>query len=191
MGNREALLEAAVLCLRERGYGQTTARDVAGAAGVSLGAIRYHFGSLETLLNEAIAECSRRWIREFRHSLAARAGTRPQPGPLAAVEEIYKVFADEQTLLLGYVEAFARAQRSPRARAQLAGHYDELRAGVGAAVRDVLEADHTASDTIATILIALVDGLMIQWLLDPNRRLDPATLRHTTASLVASITSHT
>ncbi len=56
MGNREALVEGAKVCLLEKGYSRTTARDIATAAGVSLAAIGYHFGSKETLLNEALRE---------------------------------------------------------------------------------------------------------------------------------------
>lgn len=54
MGNREALVEGAKTCLLEKGYSRTTARDIATAAGVSLAAIGYHFGSKDTLLNEAL-----------------------------------------------------------------------------------------------------------------------------------------
>ncbi|MGH4006514.1 MAG: TetR family transcriptional regulator, partial [Pseudonocardiaceae bacterium] len=44
MGNREDLLAGAKRCLYEKGYGRTTARDIAAAAGgVSLAAIGYHF----------------------------------------------------------------------------------------------------------------------------------------------------
>ena len=71
MGNREALLEAAIVCLRERGFGGTRARDLASTAGVSLG--RSAITSVRrTLLNEAVAECARRWIGGFQ---AAMAGT--------------------------------------------------------------------------------------------------------------------
>jgi AcrR family transcriptional regulator len=43
MTNREALLEAALASLQDKGYADTTARDVANRAGVSPGAIGYHY----------------------------------------------------------------------------------------------------------------------------------------------------
>lgn len=183
MGNREALLEAAIVCLRERGYGGTTARDVASSANVSLGAIRYHFGSMDGLLGEAIAECSRRWIRGFQRSLAARASAGPEASLLAEVDQLYEIFESERTLVVGIVEAFAHAQRSPQARQHLAELYDELRAGIVAGLGALVGADPPCGDTIASILIALADGLMVQWLLDPRRRLDPATLRQLISAL--------
>ncbi|MBO0874151.1 MAG: TetR/AcrR family transcriptional regulator [Pseudonocardia sp.] len=186
MGNREALLEAAIVCLRERGYGGTTARDVAGSANVSLGAIRYHFGSMDGLLGEAIAECGRRWIRGFQRSLAARASAGPEAGLLAEVDQLYEIFESERTLVVGIVEAFAHAQRSTRARQQLAELYDELRAGIAAGIGALAGAEQPPGDTIASLFIALADGLMVQWLLDPGRRLDPATLRQVIGALVVT-----
>ena len=41
-----------------RGYARTTARDIAAAAGTSLAAIGYHFGSKEALLSVALIETS-------------------------------------------------------------------------------------------------------------------------------------
>ena len=54
MGNREQLLDGALACLYDKGYARTTARDIASAAGVSLAAIGYHFGTTEVLLNAAL-----------------------------------------------------------------------------------------------------------------------------------------
>ena len=62
MTNREALFESAIAVLQDKGYADTTARDIAGGAGVSLGAIGYHFGSTQKLLDAALAEGVRRWL---------------------------------------------------------------------------------------------------------------------------------
>ena len=47
---RAKILEAALALFRERGYDDTTMRDVARRAGVSLGNAYYYFDSKETLL---------------------------------------------------------------------------------------------------------------------------------------------
>ena len=52
--NPDALLQAAIQCLQEHGYAHTSARDLVAASCTNLGAIGYHFGSKEPLLNEAI-----------------------------------------------------------------------------------------------------------------------------------------
>lgn len=184
MGNREALLEAAIVCLRERGYGATTARDVTSAARVSLGAIRYHFGSMQGLLDEAVAECSRRWTCGFQRSMAAHTGD-PHTGLLGEVDRLYECFESERTLMVGFVEAFAHAQRSESTRQRLAALYDEMRAGLATALGALPGGDQPDHDTRASVLMAIVDGLMVQWLLNPTRRPDPATLRNIVAGLLS------
>ncbi|GAB3827800.1 TetR/AcrR family transcriptional regulator [Kribbella italica] len=71
MGNREALIDGAKTCLREKGYTRTTARDIATAAGVSLAAIGYHFGSKDALLNEAMRQALGEWGDELSRTMSA------------------------------------------------------------------------------------------------------------------------
>ncbi|MFB7877872.1 TetR/AcrR family transcriptional regulator [Nocardia sp. NPDC056064] len=53
-GTREALLDAAMESLRERGYAATSARAVARRAGVSQGALQHHFPSKVSLVEAAL-----------------------------------------------------------------------------------------------------------------------------------------
>src|SRR5438309_886040 len=53
--HRDKILRGALICLREKGYARTTARDIAEAAGANLGSIGYHFGGKDALLAEALA----------------------------------------------------------------------------------------------------------------------------------------
>src|SRR3989442_1605138 len=47
---RERILDAALKLFRERGFDQTTMRDIAAAAGVATGAAYYYFRSKEELV---------------------------------------------------------------------------------------------------------------------------------------------
>lgn len=51
---RRLIVEAAVPLIAERGYGSVGVRDVAAAAGVSVGTVTYHFGSVQEILSEAM-----------------------------------------------------------------------------------------------------------------------------------------
>jgi TetR/AcrR family transcriptional regulator, regulator of cefoperazone and chloramphenicol sensitivity len=53
---KAALIQAAGELFAERGYSGVTARQVVTRAGVSLGAIPYHFGSMEVLYRETLIE---------------------------------------------------------------------------------------------------------------------------------------
>ena len=56
MGHKEDLLAGAKQCLREKGYANTTARDIVAASGTNLASIGYHFGSKDALMTQAIIE---------------------------------------------------------------------------------------------------------------------------------------
>jgi AcrR family transcriptional regulator len=182
MNNREALLEAAIICLRERGYGGIRARELAATAGVSLGAIRYHFGSMEALLNTAIGETSRRWMDRFQSSLST-AATADSPSTGSPVRMLYQVFRDNEDLLAGYAEVFAHAQRSTTAREQLTEYYFQYRRQIAGSL--VAQGNKNAY-AVASILIALIDGLMVQWMLSPDLCPDSHILERVVADLAAN-----
>lgn len=70
------------------------------------------------------------------------------------------------------------------ARAQLATHYDEFRREIALA----LYTDDPLADTesVASALIALVEGLIIRWILAPERWPGPDTLQRA-ASVLAEL----
>src|SRR5438045_4240773 len=64
---RRQILETALALFRERGFEETTIRDIAGRAGLSLGAAYYYFRS-----KEAIIGAYYDYIQE-EHQIRARA----------------------------------------------------------------------------------------------------------------------
>src|SRR5690606_34766205 len=57
---RKSLLQAALQVFSRKGYAATTLEDIASEAGVTRGAIYWHFGSKAELYNRLVAEMSRR-----------------------------------------------------------------------------------------------------------------------------------
>ncbi|EFL30051.1 transcriptional regulator [Streptomyces viridochromogenes DSM 40736] len=51
---RRLIVDAAVPLIAERGYASVGVRDVAAAAGVSVGTVTYHFDSVQEVLSEAM-----------------------------------------------------------------------------------------------------------------------------------------
>ena len=172
MGHRELLLSAARRCLEQRGYARTTARDLVAESGTNLASIGYHFGSKEALLNQALMGAFAEYTDQL---LAVAAGSsEPETGPLGQLRQAWTVmaeqFADMRPLLIAFVEAMAQAERAPELRAQLADGYERLRATIAAAITGMhpgLPADQAR--TAASFMIGVCDGLMVQWLLDPER----------------------
>ncbi|UVO11106.1 TetR/AcrR family transcriptional regulator [Mycobacterium sp. SVM_VP21] len=144
MGNREDLLEGAKRCLVERGWANTTVRDIAAAAGVSHAAIGYHFGSRERLLVQALLE----ELDELDTRMA------PDGQPATAVDQwraMLESFTTDKALWTSHLEAIVQAQRNDELRTRLAEGQQRARTELGGSVP-----------------LAVILGLMIQSLIDPD-----------------------
>jgi len=173
MPNREALLESAITSLQQKGYAGTTARDVADGAGVSLGAIGYHFGTVQELLDAALAEAVRRWFEPLIGLLS-----RPQPPPTferlgLALDGLLDTLARHRPLVIAYFEALLRAERSPSLRTALAAELDAFRQALTVGIQSLLagqpESASPDPQAAGSLVMATFDGLIIQWLLDPEQ----------------------
>src|ERR1700694_170441 len=163
MANHEALLEAGIGCLQEQDYADTTARDIAGRANVSLGAIGYHFGTTENLLHEALAEAVRRWLDPLIGliSTAPALLTRVQLGP--AIDRLLETFTINRPLVLAYSQALLRPQHAPDLRSAMAADFDALRAAITTGIEQ-LQAPQPKSrrldpEVFATFVMAVSDDL--------------------------------
>jgi len=171
--HRQRLIEGALKCLREKGYAHTTARDIAAASNANLGSIGYHFGSKDALLREALSEGLRQWTQYFLSRAHAHEGA----GPLEHLRTFWSGAAEsvqeQQGLMLALVEALPAATRSPILRTQLSDLIEETRrasqATIEAAIPGAQALDERTARTLASLLIAVIDGLALQWLIDPER----------------------
>jgi AcrR family transcriptional regulator len=177
MGHREALLDGARRCLLERGYARTTARDLVAASGTNLASIGYHFGSKEALLNGAMQQCFDEYIEQITRIVFADPSATPLERVQASWQALVSTVDQYRPLMVAFVEALAQAQRVPQLRAQLADCYERLRASVADMVQGSVQGlpDHTTRH-VAGFLIAVYDGLQVQWLIDPQRAPTPDQL---------------
>jgi AcrR family transcriptional regulator len=173
-GNREKLLRAALACLRDKGYANTTARDLVAASGTNLNSIGYHFGSKEGLLHEAIATGFEAWTAEVEQSAFAKDSASSAERLERSLGATIDRFEELRPFLLAFVEAFPPAARSPELRARMAGSYEKARAAGAEMIRRAVEADGMTlpdehAETLSSLMMAVCDGLILQWLLDPER----------------------
>jgi AcrR family transcriptional regulator len=170
--HRERLVQGAMTCLREKGYARTTARDIAAASKSNLGSIGYHFGSKEALLNEAIRDGFAEWTAQLGSIAFADEGATPLQRGRASWVALTESFEEHRPLIVAFVEALAQSVRSDELRAQLADIYENGRAAVAQLVEASLgeaDIDDEQSRAVASFMIAVCDGLLLQWLVDPER----------------------
>lgn len=172
MGNREDLLDGAVRCLRERGFARTTVRDIAAAAGVSHAAIGYHFGSREALLSQAYVRAMGEWGDEITRAVAAGAAADdPAEPPVRQWTAMIEAFQAQPELWRASIDAMVHAEQVPELRKHLADGQQEGREGAAAGLLGIPEdeVDAQSARSIGSVQMALISGLMVQWLIDPQR----------------------
>ncbi|GLW96386.1 TetR/AcrR family transcriptional regulator [Microtetraspora sp. NBRC 16547] len=193
MGNREDLLAGARRCLEEKGWTRTTIRDITAAAGgVSMAAIGYHFGSREALLNAALIEAIDEWGTETGRTLAeyAEPGADPAEQFEAMWERLIESFTTHRRLWIASFEALLQAEHYPELREHLARGQTEGRRGLAAILQGIPEdavQDATAR-TLGAVQMALMSGVMTQWLIDPDRAPSAAEVVAGLRSIMATVT---
>jgi len=172
ISHRDQLLQGAIECLRAKGYARTTARDIAAASGANLASIGYHFGSKEALLNEAILRTCDEWTERLGQAALASSSESPLDQMGASWVAMRDSFEELRPVLVGLVEAVGQSAWSEELRHELAVHYKKSREQVASMVRaslgDVAAGTGTDPEVVASFLIAVCDGLVLQWLLDPD-----------------------
>ncbi|MFC9325002.1 TetR/AcrR family transcriptional regulator [Kitasatospora sp. NPDC057015] len=171
MGNREDLLAGAKRCLYEKGYGRTTARDIASASGVSLAAIGYHFGSKESLLNLALIEAVGEWGGALAGAVARADGGTDDPEErfVAVWDGVLETFVEHRGLWAAQFEAIAQVEHAPELKEQLAAVQKEGRLGLAALFQGLPEVlDNETELARGMFYQALLAGLAAQWLAAPE-----------------------
>jgi AcrR family transcriptional regulator len=177
MGHREDLLAGAVRCLREKGYAHTTARDIVAASGTNLASIGYHYGSTKALLNAAVLAA----MDDFGLQMAQAIGDLDASATtLERFEEFWTrvidSFRTSSQVWLATFDIFAVAQRDPDVRAAVADGLEDGRMLWARLLYGVDGADEQRARAIGSLHQALVSGVLVQWLIDPERAPSAAEL---------------
>jgi len=170
MGNREDLLAGARQVILERGVAKATARDIATAAGVSLAAIGYHFGSKEELITAALMQSLGSGIGDEMEAVVDETAALPLLEGFAALwNRMPQVFAANREALLASLENSVRVLRDPQASRAMADAAGEGYLGIAEQLRaarpELTDAD---VDAVAKLDFVLVQSLGILWLMNPD-----------------------
>jgi len=174
MGHREDLLEGAKRCLLEKGFLRTTARDIVKESGTNLASIGYHYGSKDALLVQAYV------------SLVEAMGDRFEPGgegeatksaPAGSLERFQAVWAnivgavdESRAIWLLSFELILQGDRMPEVRRMLVDAQEQGRSGLLPLFNDIPE-EEQGEEVIGTegrLYQTLLQGLMVQWVFDPD-----------------------
>lgn len=162
----QAILEATLRSVAARGIHETSLEQVAAEVGVAKSSILWHFGSKEGLL-----------LRVAEHAFAAvQQGSAREILSLPTFEQraeaIWRMYVDAlenrpalRRVILYLI--FAGTDARPDLRARLQQLYKSMRELFAAALAEVVD-DGGTRQRLAALGIAAMDGLFLQWLLDPE-----------------------
>lgn len=171
-GSKGKLLRGARSCIAEKGFAATSSREIAKAAGANVASINYHFGSKDALVNEALGQCFGMWNQRVEKAFEDAAGLAPRDQLAAILRAAIDSFADLRSSVYACVESYAPALRSAELRERLAaGHAAVRESGVSVATKHMEAVGIAAPNNLAVItsvLMAVCDGLMLQWIADPH-----------------------
>src|ERR1700685_1509246 len=123
---KATLLKAAKELLLERGYAGASVRELVSAAGTNLGAVNYHFGSREKLLNQAILEFFLEWTTRVQE-LEVPADAGPLEQLAARARPMVEGIEQARPLFVMVLVVLLESRHSPELRRELAGHYARQR----------------------------------------------------------------
>ncbi|MFF4714107.1 TetR/AcrR family transcriptional regulator [Streptomyces eurythermus] len=172
MGHREDLLEGAQRCLLQKGFLRTTARDIVKESGTNLASIGYHYGSKDELLAQAYVALIEGLGERFAPAPAEEM-TQP-PGSLERFQEVWaaviRTVPEARPVWLLSFELMFQDERLAEVRKLLAEAQQEGRSGLVALLGGVPEAEVAPerTETEGRLYQTLLNGLMVQWLFDPE-----------------------
>lgn len=167
---RARLLKAAGEVFAARGYHGASLEDVAGAAGLTKGAVYSSFASKDQLFYELMHERI-----EERLAFVAQA-IDPQASPLQAAQHAGSALADlsaeQSDWHMLFIEFWAYAVRDPERRREFARRRREVRKLI-AGFLDRQAAAHeiplpASSEQLTVAILALSNGVSIERIADPE-----------------------
>jgi BetI-type transcriptional repressor, C-terminal len=111
----------------------------------------------------------------------------PKHSAVPFLAKAYEAIRADRSVVVAFFEALCQAGRSEELRNQLAGSSRELRVGRAEVIATLagVSADDQAAVSLSALALALIDGISVQFLLNPSSQLSSSALMDA-ASLISS-----
>jgi AcrR family transcriptional regulator len=170
---RARIIDAAYKVLAEKGYDATTLREISREANAAPGLVHYYFGGKDLLLVEVLK------VMSDRHTQAmADLPRRVAPDQFmeaALAQPVTRISEEPEWYRLRY-ELFALGLHNPLLAPGVRDLLAAGRSAIGKAVSQVRRTSAVAESAdplaLASLLLAVFDGLALQKIMDPEVNLD-------------------
>jgi len=161
---REQIVWALYNCLAKGGHERITVKDIAAQAGLAHGVIHYYFKTKDEIVAALVVAITRKY-QDTMAQVLAEAGNKTDHAD-AVLDLLVDAFIfnkDLNRVFYNLVQmGFERAEVSRPLAAMLRAYRDTL--------EGVLLRDEDAQDgpSQAAVLVALIEGMALQWMIDPQ-----------------------
>lgn len=163
---RAAIVRAALESFAEHGYERASLRDIARRAGMTHAGLMHHFRDKNELLAAALTQ---RDAQDTERAASAAVAGLPPADRLTEILE-HNLRSPELVRTWAVLSAAAASPDHP-AHGYFTERYEQVRNALAAELRRVRdERERTGLDpeTEAMLVLAVLDGLQLQWLLNPQ-----------------------
>jgi AcrR family transcriptional regulator len=160
---RVQILLAAQSCFGKAGYHKTTMDDIVAAAGLSKGALYWHFKSKEKIFLAL--------FDEFERAIFGAWDDLEGVPALEAIKREAEVVLESITSDRAFVETWSEFLKHPMARERFASVYNQSRARLQTTIEGgIVRGELKPCDAFqaAASITALIEGLLLQALADPG-----------------------
>jgi AcrR family transcriptional regulator len=186
---RAQILEAAIKCFADKGYSGTSVDDIAALTHLSKGAIYHHFRSKRDILLALFEGWTADLLTRWR-------SIGEQSGPLEALgrdaQEVLNLVEDVVPLSRAGLEFCSLAARDDDLRERIAAGYADSRRYLTGLIEEARQQGlvrDVRAQPMATVLIALFEGLFLLKAIDPEAVDIEAAWREGTSALLRGLTS--
>ena len=166
----QQIIDAAIRVLARQGYAKTSLLDIAKEAGMSKGALHYHYPTKEALIHTVLeTACNAVQARTMQ-------SWSPSDNPFAALrkslEELWATRAERSDEALVVADLLALSLSDESLRPRLAEFYDlgaqQIRAYLEQNLMSLGLEPRISLEILPRIVIGLLDGLVMQAFVDPD-----------------------
>lgn len=182
------IVEAAMRVLARQGYAHSSLMDIANEVGMSKGAVHYHFPTKEALITQVLETACDAVAERTRKQWGA--GADPLVAMRSAIHELWQFRAELSDEVKVVADLLAQSLHDDKLREPLAAYFrlassqaeEHLRTNADAlGVRSKIDLHF-----VPRILNALLDGLLMQRICDPESITDEQVL-HSLEVIAASL----
>ncbi len=158
---RRRLLDAAIVCLIDRGYANTTTSEIAERAGLSRGAQLYHFPKKEELLTCAVEHLFSLMFGEMKEKVSRL--TSESDRRAMAIDLLWEIANGR--LMTAWLELVVASRTDSYLRDSVSGVNDRMAAFIDQSFKELFPRPDAASsdyELIPHIVVLILEGMALE-----------------------------